>query len=234
MEDIFLFGAGGHAKVVASIVEVEGLYRLAVVVDDDPGLEGADFYGYPVLGGREALVAGPAASRIKKGLVGIGANPDRMRVAKFLEDAGLAFVTAVHPSAQIARGASIDAGTVVMAGAVINADATIGRLVIVNTGATIDHDCVIGDGAHIAPGCHLCGNVTVGAGAVVGAGTTVVPGVAIGTGAMIGAGSVLIRDVAAGETVTGNPGRALLTKPKYAAPHESGMPCTGRTRGRRK
>jgi len=207
LEDIFLFGAGGHAKVVASIIEAQGLYRIALVVDDDPLLTGTDFYGYRISGGREILFDKTAASQIKKGLVAIGVNADRMAAARDLELARLTLVTAVHPSAQVARGASIGSGTVVMAGAVINADATIGRLVIVNTGATIDHDCVIGDGAHIAPGCHLCGNVSVGAGVLVGAGSTVVPGVTIGARAVVGAGSVLIDDVPPGRTVTGNPAR---------------------------
>jgi len=206
LEDIFLFGAGGHAKVVASIIEAQGLYRIALVVDDDPKLAGTDFYGYRISGGRE-IFDKTTASQIKRGFVAIGANADRVRVALDLEDEGLALVAAVHPSAQVARGASIGSGTVVMASAVINADATIGRLVIVNTGATIDHDCVIGEGAHIAPGCHLCGNVSVGAGVLVGAGTTVVPGVTIGTGAVVGAGSVLISDIPPGRTVTGNPAR---------------------------
>ena len=230
MEDIFLFGAGGHAKVVASIVESQGLYRLAVIVDDDPGLEGRDFYGYRVWGGQDALLA--AAARVKKGLVAIGANADRVRVTRGLEDAGLKLVTAVHPSAQIARGVSIGAGTVVMAGTVVNADATIGRVVIVNTGATVDHDCVIGEGAHIAPGCHLCGNVTVGAGALVGAGTTVVPGVTIGAGAVVGAGSVLIGDVPAGEIVTGNPGRALVVQREHTVTGETRI--AGASQKRRK
>lgn len=204
MEPIFLFGAGGHAKVVASIVEAQGQYRLAVIVDDDPALEGADFYGYRVLGGRKALLEAAADSGVKRGLVAIGANDHRLRVARYLEDEGLSLVTAVHPSAQIARGATIGAGTVVMAAAVVNADAAVGRLVIINTGATVDHDCVIGDGTHIAPGSHLCGNVTVGARAFVGAGTTVVPGISIGEAALVGAGTILIRNVPEGRTRMGS------------------------------
>lgn len=209
MEKIFVIGAGGHAKVVASIVEEEGLRRIALFLDDDPSRAGETFFGYTILGGRNRLLEETGVPGIRNGLVAVGNNSDRLKVVQWLDDHGFGLVTAVHPSARIARGVFVADGSVLMAGTVVNADTAIGKAVILNTGATIDHDCIIADGVHIAPGCHLCGNVSLGRGTFVGAGSTVVPGITIGEGVVIGAGSVVIHDVPDHAKVAGNPCRPV-------------------------
>lgn len=213
MQEMFIFGAGGHAKVVADVIERQGFYRIAFLADDDPALAGGRAFGYDVIGSWPELLAAEVDLRRLKGSVGVGDNADRLKTAGLLQEMGFELVTAVHPSAQCGRGACIGDGTVVMAGAVLNPDAVIGNNVIINTAATVDHDCTIHDGAHIAPGCHLCGNVTVGAGSLVGAGAVVVPGVVIGKGVIVGAGSTVLRDVPDGLTVMGTPARPVPVRP---------------------
>jgi sugar O-acyltransferase (sialic acid O-acetyltransferase NeuD family) len=185
---LVLIGASGHAKVVIDIVEKEGRYRIAHLLDDNPALHGTMFFGYRVAGASESILARAAGERPLV-LVAIGDNAARSRIARRLRDGGLELGRAVHPHAQIGRGATIGAGTVVMAGAVVNADAKIGENVIINTGATVDHDCVIENGVHVAPGAHLCGGVRVGAGSLIGAGAVLLPGVQIETNAVVGAGT---------------------------------------------
>lgn len=205
-EKIFVFGASGHAKVVIDIIERQGVYQVAFLVDDDPALKGVVFFGYLVIGGKNELLA----TGVSSGIVAIGSNRARRSVSVWLTANGFSRVTAVHPSAQLGRGASVGPGSVVMAGAMINSDAKIGADVIVNTRASIDHDCVVGDGVHIAPGCTLCGTVTVGEGSFVCAGSTILPNLNIGKGVTVGAGSTVIRDVADGMTVAGTPARELM------------------------
>jgi sugar O-acyltransferase (sialic acid O-acetyltransferase NeuD family) len=204
-EKIFVYGAGGHAKVVIDIIEREGIYDVTFLLDDDLSLKGTTVYGHRVLGGRGEL---PDAE-VRRGIVAIGSNKARRAVSAWLAGEGVELVSALHPSAQLARGVTVGSGSVVMAGAVINSDAAIGCDVIINTAATVDHDCQVGDGAHIAPGVTLCGNVTIGSGAFVCAGATVIPNVTIGRGALVGAGATVIGDVAAGITVAGTPARPL-------------------------
>ena len=207
-EKLVVFGAGGHAKVVLDIVEQQGDYEIAGLVDDDIKHRGKRFFGYPVLGTRAELPALRSA-QLRHAIVTIGDNASRASVAALLDRDGWQFASAVHPRASIGRGVKIGPGSVVMAGCVVNADATLGGHVIVNTGATVDHDCRIEDAVHIAPGCHLCGGVSVGQGSLLGAGTTVAPGVSIGNRVIVGAGSTVIRDVADGARVSGSPARPL-------------------------
>lgn len=205
---LVVVGASGHAKVVIDIVEKEGRYRVAHLVDDNSALHGKSFFGYRVMGATASLLAGAAGEKPLT-LVAIGDNAARLRIAAWLRDNGFELARAVHPQSQIGRAAVIGAGTVIMAGAVVNSDAAIGENVIVNTGATVDHDCVVGDGVHLAPGVHLCGGVRVGAGSFIGAGTVVIPGIRVGGNAIVGAGSTLIEDVSENVKAAGSPARKI-------------------------
>jgi sugar O-acyltransferase (sialic acid O-acetyltransferase NeuD family) len=207
-EKIVVFGAGGHAKVVIDIIERQGNYEIAGLLDDDIRHKGERFFGYPVLGTRAQLPA-LISPQLCHAIVTIGDNASRAAVAAYLDQHGWRFANAIHPSASIGRGAEIGPGSVVMAACVVNSDATLGSQVIINTGATVDHDCRIEDTVHIAPGCHLCGGVRVGRGSLVGAGTTVTPGVKIGKNVIVGAGSAVNRDVADGTKVSGSPAKPL-------------------------
>ena len=207
-EKLIVFGAGGHAKVVIDIIEQQGQYEIAGLLDDDPRHMGTRFFGYPALGTRAEL-PGLLSQQLCHAIVTIGDNASRAAVATYLQQQGWRFASAVHPRASVGRGVRIEPGSVVMAGCVINADASLGAQVIVNTGATVDHDCRIADAVHIAPGCHLCGGVSVGPGSLLGAGSTVTPGVSIGGKVIVGAGSTVIRDVADAAKVSGSPAKLL-------------------------
>ena len=207
-EKLVLFGAGGHAKVVIDIIEQQGDYEIAGLLDDDLKHRGTLFFGYPVLGARADLAA-LISTQLRHAIVTIGDNSNRAAVAAHLDQHGWRFASAVHPRASIGRGAKIGPGTVVMAGCVVNADTYLGAHVIINTGATVDHDCRIEDAVHIAPGCHLCGGVSVGRGSLLGAGSSVTPGVRIGSKVIVGAGSTLVRDVADDARVSGSPAKPL-------------------------
>ena len=208
-ESIFIYGASGHAKVVIDIIERQGSVRIAAVIDDNATLHGQAFFGYSIVGGRETLLQLHQQQGMDAGIIAIGDNGVRAKLAAWLAQNGMRRVVAIHPGTHLGRETRIGAGSVAMAGVVINCSTVIGEDVIINTGATVDHDCVIGDAVHIAPGCHLCGNVTMGNGSFIGAGTIVVPGIRIGANALIGAGSTVLRDVPDGARMAGSPCRNI-------------------------
>jgi len=205
-EELFVYGASGHAKVVIDIIERQGLGKIGFLVDDNPTLKESDFFGYPVIGGRSDLLRHP---KVVRGIVAIGSNQARIAVASWMTANGFILETAIHPAAQVARGVTIGSGTVFMAGVVVNSDSRVGDNVIVNTGARIDHDCVVGNGVHIAPGVILCGSVSIGDATFVCAGATVLPNLSLGSNVVVGAGSVVIRDIPDGMTVAGVPAKPV-------------------------
>ena len=203
----FVFGASGHAKVVIDAIERAGAGEVLYVYDDAPDKRGGTLMGYTIVGGRQELLDRRGEASL--GIVSIGDNAIRARIAEWLLENGCALARVVHPAASVGREVEIGEGTVVMAGCVINSGAKVGRNVIINTGATVDHDCELGDAVHVGPGAHLCGHVTVGAASLIGAGTTLIPGVHVGRGAVIGAGSTVLSDVPDGARAGGTPCRLL-------------------------
>ena len=204
---VLVWGAGGHAAVVADILMQDSRYRLEGFIDDiDPAPR--HVLGGSVLGGREALEAA-AVSGVGHAIVGIGDCQVRLSLCSWLASRGFELVSAIHPRATVAASSNVGHGAVVGPGAVVGVRATLGRAVIVNTNAGVDHDCEIGDGVHVCPGATLAGGVRVGAGAWIGAGATVVDGVSIGPGAVIGAGAVVVGDVEGGVVAHGVPARVV-------------------------
>lgn len=177
---MLLYGNGGHAKVICSVLEALQL-PLTGIFDDGGLSHGTEVRKYD--GGFETG---------QKVVIAIGNNKVRKQLSTCIQHA---FGTLVHPQAIVDRTCTIGTGTVVFHGAVVQRDAVLGAHVIVNTRASVDHDCVIGDFVHLAPGTTLCGGVKVGEGTLVGAGATIIPGVKVGKGVVIGAGAVVTKDI---------------------------------------
>ena len=206
---VILWGASGHARVVADIIRSCGSYEIAGFIDDlQPARAGETFEGAPLLGGRDAL-ASAHQNGVTNLIVAIGDCDARLEAARFAVANGFTLATAIHPSAVIAASARVGNGTVVAANAVVNPGSTIGENVIVNTSASIDHDCTIGDGVHISPRVCLAGSVNVGEASWIGAGATVVDGRTIGRRSIVGAGAVVVRDIPDDVVAYGVPARVV-------------------------
>ena len=207
MKRVLIFGAGGHAKVVADILQLGG-HQILGCLDDNPQAWDNSCLGLPILG----AIADYQNYNPDGLIIAIGSNTVRQTLANRLgEPARALWMNAIHPRATIAASARVGRGVVVAAHAVINPDTFIGDHAIINTGATVDHDCRIGDCAHIAPGSHLAGGVNIGTGAFVGIGASVVPGVSVGEWAIVGAGAVALRDIPARATAYGVPAKEVQT-----------------------
>jgi len=194
MTKLVLYGAGGHAKVLAEIVEACD-YSELVFCEDQPT--------------KSSLLDYPVTSIIDETdncIVAIGNNEVRKRLSNQLKNK---FITLVHPKSQISHRTLIGEGTVVMAGVTVNVDVNIGKHCIINTNASVDHDCLIEDFVHLSPNTALAGNVKIGEGTHVGIGACVIQGIRVGKWVTIGAGAVIIKDIPDGCTVVGNPGRII-------------------------
>jgi len=202
---IYVYGAGGHGKVVADILRAAAL-PLAGFVDDSAGRFPQPVLGFPVISTDEWLAMDEHRAVMGVAL-GIGDNYARIKIADRCRSWGFEILTAVHPSAVVSPAALIGAGSVVTALASINAGAELGDGVIVNTGAVVEHDCIIGDYAHISPNAALAGGARLGAFSHLGIGAVVLPGIVVGAKTIIGAGAVVVHDIPEGVVAIGVPAR---------------------------
>ena len=210
---VAVVGSSGHARVVIDILERQGCYLIAGLIDRFRA-PGETTLGYPVLGGEQALPGLCATQRLAGVVVAIGDNSVRAAVAEAVAGLcpGLPLVGAVHPAATLGRDVSLGPGAVVMAGAVIGPCCRIGRLCIVNTRACLDHDSVLGDHASLAPGVVTGGGCRVGEYSAVGIGAVLSHGVSVGAHAVVGAGSTVLRPVPDAVVAYGSPARVVRTR----------------------
>ena len=199
MEDkqIYLYGAGGHAKVIIDIIKQCG-NSVAGIFDDDST---KTIWSFPNLN-----FPGPFNSSLDELIISIGNNRIRKEISlKY----NIKYHIAKHPLSVISSYSFIDAGTVVMGSVLINADTSIGKHCIINSSASVDHDCIIENFVHISPNATICGGVTIGECSHVGAGAIIIPGKKIGANSIIGAGAVVVKDVPDNSVVVGNPARII-------------------------
>jgi len=200
MMDVFVFGCGGHAKVVSEVIEAEARWAIAGYVDREPGA--ARFLGREVLAEQDFLRDGEGAAVA----LAVGENGLRWSLFQACRDR-FSFPALVHPSAQISPSCEIGEGTVVMPGAIVNAASTVGSFCVVGSGAVVEHDCRLGDFATLGPRGCLCGGCSLGEGSYVGAGATVLQGTTLGSWSVAGAGSLVCDEVESGTLVVGVPAR---------------------------
>lgn len=202
-KQVVIIGAGGHAKVIADIIEKSGDQIIGFL--DDRIEKGTKIIGnYKVIGNLNNKCQLSMANSDYEFIIAIGNNQIRRGISN---TANLKFYTAIHPSAQIGLDVEIKEGTVIMANACINSLAKIGRHCIVNTGAIIEHDSIIEDFVHISPNAALGGTVKIGENTHVGIGSVIKNNITICGDCTIGAGAVVVENITESGIYVGVPTR---------------------------
>lgn len=201
-KQMYLYGAGGHSKVITEILNSLGTTVIGMF-DDRPPM--AKFKIMEIRDGIRLLGEGFPTLDAPL-IISVGNNARRAELVSLID---ATYGTAIHRTAIVSEQVTIGLGTVVLHGSIIQAGTKIGAHVLINTAASIDHDNIIGDYAHISPHATLCGHVQVGEGTHIGAGAIVIPSVRIGRWCTIGAGAVVIKDIPDFATAVGNPARVI-------------------------
>jgi sugar O-acyltransferase (sialic acid O-acetyltransferase NeuD family) len=194
MNELTLYGAGGHGHSVLELVRSLNKYRVNAFWDDQP--RGESIHGVAVTKPRFNI----------KNLalcISVGNNEHRKRIAERFK--GADFPSFVHPSCTLYPSVKIGQGTVILPQTILDASVTIGDFCIINNHATVSHNVIIDDYAHIAIQAAISGGVTIGEGTLIGAGSVILPEVKIGKWAIVGAGSIVTKDVPDFAVVYGNP-----------------------------
>ncbi len=207
---LFVYGAGGHGKVVADIGRSAG-FEILGFIDDAAERQAAKIWGLLVSSWEQIRARKTTPWDVAVAL-GVGDNRARERCYERIVAEGVPLATLVHSSAIVAPNATIGTGAVVMALAAVNPDAAVEEGAILNTGCVVEHDCRVGCFAHLSPNAALGGDVRIGARTHLGLGAVVLPGVHVGADVRVGAGAVVHRNVPDGAIVVGVPARPLAKR----------------------
>lgn len=188
--NIYIYGSGGHGKVVADIARSVG-YENIIFLDDKNGVKfSKDLPKFDLI-------------------VAIGDNEIRANLQDKAVKFGFDIVNLVHPKAVISKSVKFGKGVVVMPNAVINSEANVGDGAIINSGAIIEHDCIVGEFSHISPNVALAGGVRVGKFCHIGISSSIIQNINIGDYSVLGAGATLIDDIPSNCVAVGVPARII-------------------------
>lgn len=206
---LILVGGGGHCRSIIDVIELEGKWAIAGIVDRK------ELVGQEVLGHRitaDDTMLEQLARAGHRFLVTAGQVKDaglRRDLFTRIQEAGGQLATVVSPLARVAPSAQLGAGTVVCHMAVVNSNARVGLNCIVNTGALVEHDARVGNTCHVATGAIVNGGSVVGDRTFIGSRATLVQAVRVGNDCVIGAGAVVLNDVPDGSIMVGQPARSV-------------------------
>jgi len=191
MKDIILIGGGGHCKSVIDVIEQEGQFKIAGIVDK-PEFLGSDILGYSVIGNDSDL--GVLVKKYKYALITVGQIKSpllRMKLFELAKKSGFILPNIISPRAYISKYTTVGKGTIIMHDVLINADAKIGENCIINSKVLIEHDCSISNHCHISTSATINGGVIVKSGSFIGSGVTTKESITIGKNSFIKAGSLV-------------------------------------------
>lgn len=189
--EILLIGGGGHCRSVIDVIEAEGNYTIAGIIDQKE-LIGSQILGYEVIGCDDDLVS--FVIRYPNAVITVGQirSADlRKKLFAMLDSLGYHLPVIVSPRAYVSKHAALGRGTVVLHDALINAQAQIGDNCIINSKALVEHDCKVGDNCHISTGVLLNGATQIGSGTFVGSNAVSKEGAMVPENTFIKAGSII-------------------------------------------
>lgn len=161
MQKLILLGGGGHCKSCIDVIEQEGKYTIAGILDHEE-LIGQKILGYEFIGTDNDI-----SKFVDKGhlfLITVGqikSSAIRKKLFSLLDENNAQIATVISPRAYVSKHANIGKGTIIMHDALINASASIGENCIINTKVLIEHDAIIEDFCHISTSAVINGGVRI-------------------------------------------------------------------------
>ena len=195
MQNLILIGGGGHCKSCIDVIEQEGKYQIAGIVDVPEKLH-QKILGYEIIATDDDLPR--MVDEYENFLITLGQikSPEkRISIFQGLKKSGAKLPVIISPLAYVSKNAEIGDGTIIMHQALINAGTKIGKNCIINTKALIEHDAIIGDHCHIATGAIINGGVRVRSGTFFGSNAVCKEYIEIGENVVIGCGTKIIKNI---------------------------------------
>lgn len=186
-----IFGNGGHAKVVHSIImDKYENFLFVTEKNEEHFFESFDFLN------TDCYIA-------------IGDNPLRIKIYKKLIEKSAHLPNCIAPNAFIAKDVTIGVSCFIGYGVNILSGTTIGNNVIINTASSIDHDCIIGNHVQLTARVTLAGKVSVLENSFIGINSAIIPGITVADGCQIMAGSLVVKDTIQATVYGGYPAKVV-------------------------
>jgi acetyltransferase EpsM len=139
--NLFIYGAGGHAKVVATAAFETNSYEKIYFLDSaKKNFKFSEKSAIFSLNPEDDLLT---SSVDAQSIIAIGDSHIRMKIA--LESINDNFISIQSPNSYLSQFSKISEGVFISAGAMINADSFIGPHAIINTGSVGSGSVVIND-----------------------------------------------------------------------------------------
>lgn len=214
MKSVVIVGAGGFAREVVEIFKeqnkISTTWNILGFIDENEELHGRIINNYPVLGGLDWI------KKHKPNnlgcVVAIGTCETRKQVVERLQEIGVNFYNAIHPSVIMSDFVELGQGVIICAGSILTVNIKIGDHVHINLNSTIGHDAVIGRYCTVNPIVAINGNNHLGEGVYVGTGATFIQEISVGNWSTIGAGAAVIEDIPEKAIAVGVPARVVKRK----------------------
>ena len=187
-----IIGAGGHSRVVASMIISQKKYNSIKILD----------FTKP----KEKKILNIDVEKIDHNLevynlnihdfyLAIGDNSKREKWWKKLNKINASCPSLISDSAFIERNSDIGNGNIICAKSYLGVLSRLGDNNILNTGSIIDHETTIANNCHIAPGSIIAGRVSIKNNCFIGAGSVVKENLTISEYSILGAGSILLSSI---------------------------------------
>lgn len=164
---LILIGGGSHCASCIDVIEQEGRFEVAGIVDANAASD--SLLGYPFLGNDNNLQE--LRSKYDQALITVGQikSPEiRIKLFFYAKMLGFKFPTIISPRAYVSRHATVGNGTIVMHDALINSRATVGINCIINSKSLIEHDVNVYDHCHVSTGSIVNGGAQIKQGTFIG------------------------------------------------------------------
>ncbi|MDM8536556.1 NeuD/PglB/VioB family sugar acetyltransferase [Desulfobacterales bacterium HSG17] len=196
---LILIGGGGHCESSIDVIEQQGEYTIAGIVDI-PRKIGNSIAGYEIIADDTAIP--DLAKEYDCFFITLGQinSPEkRIKFFNLLLSLNVKLPIIISPLAYVSKNVSLGPGTIIHHHALINAGAKIGNNCIINTKALVEHNAIVEDHVHISTNAIINGGSYVGMGTFVGSATMVRESVRIGERCIIGAGLKVMHSVKTGD-----------------------------------
>ena len=192
----FIFGAGGHANVIASELS-QGVLFVVPVVNGENQISEDQFFKSIIQNKNHDIY------------IGIGDNNIRRKIFNKLQRLDVIIATFISTNAFISSDAVVGEGAVLCSGSVVGSKAIVGCNTIINTLSSLDHNCSLGDHSQITSGVILGGSVNIGKNCFLGIRCTALPNLTIGHDVIVMAGSLVTKSIQDKVVVGGSPARIV-------------------------